>query len=304
VEVVSLWEVQAESQRRLGLSRESLTDVELRAASNDLLLLLNEEVGELQRHGGEYKRHVLDVRPRDPSNVLHGVVDVVKTAWAIAQLHGVTREDFEAAFMTKTYQVEERAAGQQALVAATHVLCVDMDEVISEMDDWYDHMALADHIPDDVERGLAREKLKHDWYISGRFRNAQPVPGVVDSLETVRSWGWRIVIVTARPNWEYKRISADTSWWLDQWKVPRDLVLYGKDKVELIHQFIAPAWPVAFVEDMERNVRALSAARVNTLLFERHHNARIEPLPGVTRVKNWNETLKQLESLRASAPCR
>jgi 5'(3')-deoxyribonucleotidase len=296
-----LWEIQAASQLVIGVDHNAMSDVELRTANNDLLLLLNEEVAELQRSAGQYKKHVLDTAPRDKANTLFGVVDVVKTALSIAQLHGLDYEAFERAFLEKTRIVEGRCEGERRMMEGAHVLCVDMDEVISDMEGWYDHIALADHIAESSERDARREQLKHEWYISSRFRDAAPVLGAPEALQRVQSWGWRIVVVTARPQWQYKRLGADTTWWLDKWKVPHDLVLYGKDKVELIHQHLSPARPVAFIEDMERNIRALSAARVNTLLFDRHHNQNVERLPHVTRVYDWSEILNHLESLRAKA---
>ena len=78
---------------------------------------------------------------------------------------------------------------------------------------------------------------------------------------------------------------------------PNDIILFNKDKVEAIHTHLQPAWPVAFVEDLERNVRALSAAGVNVLLFDRPNNQSLEPLPRVKRVRGWAEVTSELEAV-------
>lgn len=298
-----MWEAQAEQQRDLGLDPASLAAVERRDVVHDLLLNLHEEIGELQRQsGGAYKRHLLTAAAGsgfDPDNVADGVADVLKLVVALAQLHGLSHERIERAFMDKTRVVRARAAGERARLGREVVLCTDMDDVICDLSCWRDELIAATGGGTPNGDLHAREEAwKDEWYRSGRFRDMPPIPGAAESLREVAKWGWRIVIVTARPQWQYKRIHSDTLEWLHAHGVPHHLILFGKDKVELIHHHLSPAWPVAFVEDYERNAKALSGAGVPVLLFDQPHNRNAPEMARVERVKGWTGVMAKLEETR------
>jgi uncharacterized HAD superfamily protein len=103
--------------------------------------------------------------------------------------------------------------------------------------------------------------------------------------------GFKIVILTARPQWQYKRLYGDTIDWLERHNIPADFILFNKDKVEALHAHLAPAWPTLIVEDHPRNVSALSAAGVNVLLFNCRHNQEYQEPEGVSRVSDWSEVV-------------
>jgi phosphoglycolate phosphatase-like HAD superfamily hydrolase len=295
-----MWDAQAAQQRDLGLDPSTLAPLARREVNHELLLSLHEEVSELQRQTGAYKRHILAANgPPDPDNVADTIADTLKLVFAIAQLHGLDESLVQKAFMEKTRVVSARAAGERSKLAMSDVLCTDLDDVIVNLDAWRSELA---EVQADLAPGgdlhAREEEWKDRWYRSGRFRDMPAVEGAAEALREIARWGWRIVIVTARPQWQYKRIHADTLEWLHRHDVPHDLILFGKDKVELVHHHLHPAWPVAFVEDYERNARALSAAGVPVLLYDQPHNRHLPKMPRVDRVHSWSEILGLLAMVR------
>ncbi len=299
MELKRLWEIQAEQQRELGLDPVALSPLERRDAVRDLLLSLHEEVSELQRQSGQsYKRHILADDGADAHNVAIEAASALKLLVAVSQLHGLTAEDIARVFVEQTDVVRARNEGERARIQMDRVLCVDLDDVLADMTCWHEELgAIKGGREPGAERHRREEAWKGEWYKSGRFRDLVPMAGAAEAMATIHSWGWRVVIVTARPQWQYKRIHADTLYWLSRHNIHHDLILFGKDKVELVHEHLAPAWPVAFVEDHDRNARALSAAGIHVLLYDRPHNRHLD-LERVERVRSWAEAMSILEAKR------
>lgn len=292
-----LWAAQQEQQRELGMDPRNMSDVARRTTSSDLILCLHEEVGELQRVVSHYKAHILNASDPDPGNVADEVADILKLVFSIAQLHGLTPGEVVEAFDRKTNVVKAKAEGQRlALRSNTKVVCVDLDDVVCDLAPWTAELdRLRGGAPGNARTLQMMEAWKDDWYRSGRFRELEPIEGAVASMQEIADRGFKIVIVTARPQWQYKRIYADTLEWLQGHTIPHDLILFNKDKVEAIYEHIAPAWPVAFVEDHERNAKHLSHAGVRVLLFDRPHNQGTPDGGNMSRVNGWPDILTFLE---------
>lgn len=292
-----LWELQAEQQAELGLDPHDMTDVERRQVTKDLLLLANEELAELARVFSTHKRHLLSTPTFDKIGVAEEVADTFKTLIALAQLWGVSAELVTEAFARKTRVIRSRSTGERAqLRDETKLLCVDMDDVLSDLAAWVSSLS---------EAGAGLEPGRHLWdlleskkdgfYREGRFRELPPIIGAAQGLSAAKELGYTVVIVTARPQWQYKRLYADTLEWLDEHGMHHDHVLFNKDKVEAVHMHLSPAWPTFFVDDHERNARALSSAGIPVLLFDRPHNKTLADSQLIRRVDGWQEITRILE---------
>jgi len=295
--LLRMWEIQKQQQADLGLDPRYMNGVNKRVAAGELIQGLYEELSELQRYASTYKRHILSVEGVNKGNVTEEIVDVLKLLISVAQLHGISPVDLVSAFERKTRVIAAKAEGQRVeLCVNTKVLCVDMDDVIADLSPWVkEQQELRGDAPMNAKTMQLVEAWKGDWYRLGRFLELRPIEGASTALGVVKSWGWKVIIITARPQWQYKRIYADTLEWLRAHEVPHDLILFNKDKVEAIYDHISPAWPVAFVEDQERNAVQLSAAGVKVLLFDTERNQDFVLPNGVQRVANWTEVLLALE---------
>lgn len=291
-----MWETQAEQQRLLGQDPRMLGDVDRRRVSADLILGLHEEVTELQRLTSHYKKHILSTPAADPHNVADEIADILKLTLSIAQLHGLELPEVVEAFHRKTNVVASKAEGERLrLKSQTKLICVDLDDVVCDLRAWHEEESRLRGGAERNGRTLQMiEAWKADWHASGRFRRMPVIEGAPEALRRLKAEGYRIVFITARPQWQYKRIHADTLEWLQEHSVPHDLILFNKDKLEAIHEHLAPAWPVAFIEDHERNARHLSAAGVRVLLFDQPHNRHLPDGENIHRVKSWEEILESL----------
>jgi len=293
-----LWKLQAEQQEELGLNPDSMSDVERARTASDLELLLYEETAELARLSGTYKRHLLSSPRLQRAEVADAVADVLKVALAIAQLHGLSDSDVVDGFERKTLVVRERSNGERIeLCRGTKVICVDLDDVICDLSEWRERLLedAAFDAPDELSR---QEGLKADFYEGGRFRSMPPIQWAREALLRIRAAGYKIVIVTARPQWQYKRLHADTIYWLEQYGIPRDLVLFDRNKVEAVYNHVAPAWPTAFIEDHGRNAQALAEVGIQVLLFDAPYNQDVADSKFIRRVHGWEGVLAALDDIR------
>lgn len=286
-----MWAAQAQQQRELGLDPAGLSDVERRRVADDLALQLHEEASELGRLSGGYKRHILRAQKVDRHAVAFECADVLKTMLAQAQLAGVELSDLVDAFAQKTEAVRQKHLAEQLELSETcRVLCVDVDDVLCDLEPWREELAKLG--PMDAAAALkleASEALKNQFYAGGRFREMRPIPGAADGLARVSRAGIKIVLITARPQWQYKRLHSDTVYWLNREGMAYDLLLFSRNKVEALCEHVRPAWPIAFVEDHPNNAEAIADAGVPVLLYNQPHNLHVSARPGITRVGSWDE---------------
>ena len=138
------------------------------------------------------------------------------------------------------------------------------------------------------------EDFKDQFYRAGGFQKLDIIPGAKPALIRIHEAGYKIILVTARPAGQYKRIYSDTLIWLDENRVPHDKLVFNKDKVEAIHDDIVPAWPSFFIEDHPKNALSLAHAGAHVLLFDQPHNETLPTTENITRVNSWAEVLAQI----------
>lgn len=286
--------MQAEHQRALGLDPLEMTEPQRRTALTEMLAQTHEEVTELGRLTPTYKRHILRSPRVNPQDAAEAVADALKCLVTWAQLMNLGDEEVMEAFRRKTLVMARRMEGERLqMEQQTRLLCVDLDDVVVDITEF---RRILDGIKGGTYASVAEqhrveEAFKDGWYREGKFMACPSIEGAPEALRALRAAGILIALITARPQWQYKRIQADTVTWLMDHQCPHDLLLFNKDKCEAIHDHIQPAWPMFFVEDHDRNARALSAIGVSVLLFDQPHNRNMAALPNVRRVFSWTEIL-------------
>jgi len=291
-----MWFEQAVQQSELGLDPKHMSDVERRRVTSDMVTLLHEETSDIGRLSAAHKAHLLSLPNIDKHNVAEAVADVLKVTLALAQLHGLTSEEVSAAFHRKTRVVRSRSEGERLRLShTTKLICVDIDDVLADLSGWGRELlkARGNASPGKHTWNLL-EAHKHEYYTEGRFIELPPIADAAKGLKFLKSRGFTIVLVTARPQWQYKRLYADTLEWLEKHDMTHDHILFGKDKVELVHTHLKPAWPMAFVDDHELNSRAIAKAGIPVFLFDALHNQEIEDSDMIKRVSGWNMIVKLL----------
>lgn len=289
-----MWQRQSEAQSFFNLNPEAMDGIAKARTAKDLALGLYEEAGELARDATHFKAHILKHRPVERVNVADEAADVFKYAIALVQLYGVTAEEMFQAFMRKSDVVEDKARGQRMeLEVSTRVIVSDLDNVIVDLRPWQKQLKEAQGgAPMNDRTVQLLESLKADMYRGGGFRDLPAIEGAVEGTRAIVDMGYRLILVTARPQWQYKRLYADTLYWLQKQGVAYDNILFEKDKAEAIYEHIFPARPRYFIEDRDKHALEVSGIGVPVLLLDYDHNAHINETDLIRRVADWPEIIR------------
>jgi NTP pyrophosphatase (non-canonical NTP hydrolase) len=291
-----MWVRQQKQQEAFNLDPRAMAEVDRARVAKDLALGLYEEVGELVADVARYKAHILRLRPVETINVADEAADVLKYLISIAQLYGVTDVELFEAFMRKSDVVDDRANGERlTLERKTQLVIIDLDNVVADLSGWSAKLGEArGGAPMNDRTVNLLESLKTDFYRDGGFRDIPAIAGAPEGTRLLREAGYKIVIITARPYWQYKRIYADTLHWLQKHDVAYDLILYNKDKAEAIYEHIFPARPVCFIEDRDKHALEVAGIGVPVLLLDWPHNHHLSDSSLITRVYGWGDIVRQL----------
>jgi len=288
------------SQQRLWHDWSSLTDDERAALMKDLLLGLHEEASELQRSADRSRYHLLKLPPLPTrEKFAEDVVDTLKYLLAIAALLGLDCHDLARAFAAKTLHVAERWGQEKMeLKQTTRVLMVDIDGVLA---DWlggflaYLNGALGEPIDPRLVNHQSMDQRKDAFHASGGFKKLDVLPGAVETLTWIRSLGYKIALVTARPHRRFPNIYRDTVDWLEQAGIKYDILLFEREK-DVVLSRLAPATILAHVEDRARHASEMAAAGVRVLKMPTPEDPHVEH-PLITHVKDWDEVRTELRRL-------
>lgn len=283
-----MWVIQSEQQKAFGLDPEVMTGVEKGRVVKDLLLGLYEETQELSRCVAQHKQHVLKTPSIEKVNVIEEITDVLKYLMSIAQIFDINAEEVFEGFLSKTQVISDKAEGARCeLERDTKLLGVDLDGCVADISSWQRFMEKQGKMAD-WEAIDELEALKAEYYRCGGFRDVPMIDGAREALAEFRAAGYKIVIITARPHWQYKRLYADTIHWLKKNGIEHDLLLFNKDKAEALYEHIHPATPAWFIEDRDKHAMELVNIGINVLLLDYKYNENVEH-DLITRVYNWDE---------------
>lgn len=293
-----LWERQAETQRFFNLDPMAMDGIGKARAAKDLALGLYEETGELARDATRFKAHILKDKPVERVNIADEMADVVKYAIAIAQLYGVTADEAFEAFMRKSDVVEDRARGQRTeLEVDTKLIVCDLDNVICDLRSWQSKLNDSrGGAPMNDRTVKLLESLKEDFYRGGGFREMPAIEGAREGMKAIKDMGYTVILVTARPQWQYKRLYADTMGWLKAHGIEYDNIIFEKDKAEAIYEHIFPARPKFFIEDRDKHALEVANIGVPVLLLDYDYNRHIEETPLIRRVVDWTAIVEAISA--------
>lgn len=294
-----IWDIQSIQQADFNMDPKAMSPVGRISSSKDLNLGLLEEVAKLSSRTACYKAHILKAFPIDKTNIIEAVVDVFKYTVAIAQVFGISHDEVYEEFIRKTEIVSDKARGERLeLESKTPVLVFDIDNVIADLTEWDEKLKKVRNIGavDGTEKHVVDvlEGLKETYYKDGGFLRLKTIPGARKGIKELRKRGWKIVLVTARPYWQYKRIYADTVCWLKDNNIEYDLLLFNKDKAEAIYESIFPATPAYVVEDREKHVIEVVDLGIKVLLFSWPWNKGIKESKLITRVNDWEGIVNEI----------
>jgi uncharacterized HAD superfamily protein len=236
----------------------------------------------------------LDTKPhrKEPktvikSNLREEWIDIFKYWLSMGRLHGFTAPEFIEEFFRKSEVVSQRYYQENQLSYPTgKVIGVDIDGVLADYPRSFVEFInseLGTSFPTNnitqyniaESLGLPLEQvidLKHRYRETGQKRFIPVIDGAKEMLDTFVNAGYVIVLLTARPCKQYKRMFADTQEWLqnnglvyhsiiwDEEKNVRLLREFGRDKVQF------------FIEDVASNANKIAELGPKCFLIDRPYN--------------------------------
>ena len=298
-----MWARQVEQNLNWIPNYKDLTPLEREEWVRNYVLALISELDEVLGVV-KFKKNKLYRARVNMDNLLEESIDLFKFVLSIPIVYQIPPEDFFKRFFEKSNVVDERWKKELVRLEETsNVICVDIDGVLADFSaGWTAHLSkvLNRVITPDLHTnyyihtciGISKEReeeIKEGWYTNGGFRDLPIYDGVVRGMNGL-SKDFDIILVTARPVQEYRRIEVDTHQWLAKWGVPFNFISWGRYKIDQIQQEIWPAKVRWFLEDRLMNAIDLAKNGVQVILFNRPYNQGETP-EGVIRVDNWEEAI-------------
>ncbi len=309
---------QIETQN-LFMDIENLSEKEKQELTESLLHHLYSE-GYSLLDNLNWKLNKLKRKPPILSNVHIEIIDMAKYIFALAIIWGMSPEEFFNQFMLKSDVVEERYENERAQLKGERILAVDIDGVLA---DWFGGLLLyAEH---HYERGFHQkyldnhhisavktyrltkadeEELKTGFIESGGYRTLTSLGGQPTLLAAQRA-GYKVILLTSRPERRHRRVHGDTIDWLHTIGCPYDLIFFGSNKTDVISEDIEPGRITYLIEDRLDNAIAVAKHYPETtvILINRPYNTNVsgdERYDNIIRVNTWREIDLILEESNGS----
>jgi hypothetical protein len=275
---------------------ERLTLDEKSALTKELALGLHEEISELVRRVDTGRYHILQGKSKpEPGQVAYDAAEALKMLVALVALHGVDGQMMGEYFERVTRVVDDKWRGQNLkLSTEVNVLLCDLDGCVADWVTAFKAFALARgiDIPPNGFNDPSLEPLKDEFDRSGGYLTIPPMPGAVEALKTLKNFGVKLVVVTARPYHRFRRVYADTLEWCEKNGIEYDHIMFFRDKAEAVRR-VAPTNILGFVEDRAKHAIevALTGVKVlkmpcETIEAVSHEN--------ITEVTGWDEILSAI----------
>lgn len=295
-----------------------LTDEEKQAWSAKYGMLMLREVsdflGELNT-----KPHRKEVKTIINSNVREEWIDIFKYWLCMGRLWGFTPEEFIAEFFRKSEVVSQRYYQENQLKYPDGmVVGIDIDGVLADYPrsfvDFINKQLGTDHPTENITSyniaesfGLTMEQvieLKHQYRETGEKRFIPVIDGAKEMLQSFADAGFVIVLLTARPYKQYKRMFADTQEWLHRNGLIYHSIIWDEDKsVRLLNEFGREKVQF-FVEDVTYNANRIADLGPTCFLIDKPYNREDKLSNNVIRVSSPRDVVGCVAELLKNSTSR
>lgn len=277
-------------------------------------LLLNKELMEVLDET-EFKPHRKVTGKMVRSNMIEELVDVFKYWMCLCQVHGVSAEEIMNEYHRKSNVVKQRYFQEKVLKYDGKIVGVDIDGVLAdyprsfvefinkETGSKYHWRDIKDYNISDqlIKMGLHpldAVRLKHLYRDSGQKRFIPVVEGARQFLEELKYMGYIVVLLTSRPVNEYKRIFADTQYWLAENKLHYDAILFDEAKGERLVKEFGKDKVEFFVDDVAGFANGISEAGFRCYLINKPYNEDVPVHTKVIRTDDLHEVILRTRHLK------
>ncbi len=284
----------------------------------EFVLNLTDELHELL-HVTVWKKHRRHRKAFNSGAADNELTDIFKMWLTLAQLHGWSPEKLLEAYAQKTAVVKQRYREEWLVESDGPCVVIDIDNVICDyiggllywmLDHGYIDTPLYDRLCTDRRfldadaLGWSQQRwaeVKHRFRSEGWKRKLPLMPGAREFLEALRAKGLRIVLLTARPVDRWPNIYTDTVCWLEENRLPFDLLWWAVEgsKMERLFQDDVVSKIVFAVDDVPVLANAYAKHGIRSYLV--HCADRSAVLhPQVRSVTNLGAVLQAEESYRVN----
>ncbi len=249
-----LWEVQLEFNRKfyrakIGKEMEAMTMEDRVFWTKNQLLSIVKETMEVLDEVPNWKEHRNIETEFIPSNLYEEIIDVNKFSMGLAQIWGMTKEDYYKEYLRKSWVVDQRWTQEHDLKLIdkdARIVGIDIDGVLGDYSCWFlkfieVECCLSFKSLDEAKAhfGTRRyEELKSQYRQSG-FKAIMPACNHASEFTNIlHEKGYTVAILTARPYKEYYTIYPDTLKFLKDNNIYFDAIIWDKDKhLKIIKEF-------------------------------------------------------------------
>lgn len=303
-----IWKDQLDfTNKILPCTPEEMTPEQRQFWTEKYILLLNREVMEVLAET-EFKPHRAIKGNVTRSNITEELVDVFKYFMCLCQVQKVTPEELMEEYHRKTNVVKQRYHQEKVLKYDGKIVGVDIDGVLADyprsfveyvnekLGSSFDYKEVKKYNIAD-ELGLSTEaciNLKHEYRDEGAKRFIPVVEGAKQFLDDLKCMGYTVILLTARPIEKYKRIFADTQYWLNANKLQYDAILFDEYKGERLVKEFGKENISFFIDDVTGNANGVSNAGFKCYLLNKSYNEgdKLERL--VKRVDSLKEIILEI----------
>jgi len=322
-----MWELNRDFQKALLGNVSDRSEKERIELTKEALLHISSEQVEMLRALGSWKTALSEEQPASRSGILEEVIDITKFLINICLFWDLTPGDFANDFLRKT-EVNWQKFKQKMnpLLPEDKIAVFDLDGVLGRYpEDWITFLGERVHymlvpkmtrIPEDPEGAfrffnikdlhhLAQElkieqedydKLKHKWRETGWDGKLSVMPLAKYVLDKLKERNYKILILTRRPVERYKRIYADTIFWLKRNELPFDGIFWsnGEKEKEILSKFKNVGF---VVEDDPVQAENLAKVGFSVFLLEKPYNREIKTQENLIVIERLTEIFRWLNEV-------
>jgi len=275
--------------------------------TKQFLLGLVSEIDEVLREIN-WKRHRKNtIRHMVRENVLEEIVDLMKYVISIAQIWGFSQQALLEAMENKNKVLNFKLKME---FAPEHrhqrILITDIDQTLGDYQATFMQWAISGgydikgikmpqtiHIDHDLEMEYPQySALKEKFEATGQYAKLKIYPDTVESMKYWHDLGYYIIVVTARPVEQFKRIFKDTMTWFSYHRIHMDeLRMMGEGRVLLACDLRKQENSVMLWEDDPLYIQRASNSGIPTYVRKHPYNEDLGELPNVTLVDSFMEVM-------------
>lgn len=249
-----LWKVQYDFNQKFFFNKtgKDLSDLSMEEkvmwTKNQLLSIVKEAM-EVLDETPSWKEHRNVQTDFIPSNLFEEIIDVNKFSMGLAQLWGMTCDQYYDEYLRKSYVVEQRYHQEHDLKLIdknSKVVGIDVDGVLGDYEKWFLKYCRDVHsINFDSLYNMKKEldsltyrSMKDAYRQSGWKANMPMVKGASEFTKKLKENGYTVIILTARPYKKFYTIYPDTLNFLNSNDILFDGIVFDKEKhLKIIKEF-------------------------------------------------------------------